>query len=150
MPHSVLALLFGVDRSTVTRAVGEIRALLSRTSSLRRPEITAPTVRHRGPGRGRANLPRQRHRPPRREEPARIRPWPRSATPTPLLGCTVGFDLGRGTHDVRRRVGGTEVRRARQAVGEDEPQHGWGPARCSGIRCRFRPRGAPRRAGRGR
>ncbi|MFE9045140.1 transposase family protein [Streptomyces sp. NPDC007818] len=43
LPHSVLALLFGVDRSTVTRAVREIRALLSRTSSLRRPEITAPT-----------------------------------------------------------------------------------------------------------
>ncbi|MFE5511646.1 transposase family protein [Streptomyces sp. NPDC056529] len=29
LPHSVLALLFGVDRSTVTRAVGEIRGLLA-------------------------------------------------------------------------------------------------------------------------
>ncbi|MFE0654769.1 transposase family protein [Streptomyces sp. NPDC059534] len=29
LPHSVLALLFGVDRSTVTRAIGEIRALLA-------------------------------------------------------------------------------------------------------------------------
>ncbi|MFB7293208.1 transposase family protein [Actinacidiphila glaucinigra] len=29
LPHSVLGLLFGVDRSTVTRAIGEIRALLA-------------------------------------------------------------------------------------------------------------------------
>ncbi|MFE5833739.1 transposase family protein [Streptomyces sp. NPDC056508] len=29
LPHSVLALLFGVDRSTVTRAIGEIRGLLA-------------------------------------------------------------------------------------------------------------------------
>ena len=29
LPHSVLGLLFGVDRSTITRAVGEIRALLA-------------------------------------------------------------------------------------------------------------------------
>ncbi|MFI8915051.1 transposase family protein [Streptomyces sp. NPDC053513] len=29
LPHSVLALLFGVDRSTVTRAIGEIRVLLA-------------------------------------------------------------------------------------------------------------------------
>ncbi|MFI2242685.1 transposase family protein [Streptomyces chrestomyceticus] len=29
LPHSVLALLYGVDRSTVTRAVGEVRRLLA-------------------------------------------------------------------------------------------------------------------------
>ncbi|WP_344323765.1 transposase family protein, partial [Streptomyces macrosporus] len=29
LPHSVLGLLFGVDRSTITRAVGEIRTLLA-------------------------------------------------------------------------------------------------------------------------
>lgn len=29
-PHSVLGLLFGVDRSTITRAIGEIRTLLAR------------------------------------------------------------------------------------------------------------------------
>ncbi|MFJ6686911.1 transposase family protein [Streptomyces werraensis] len=29
LPHSALGLLFGVDRSTVTRAIGEIRALLA-------------------------------------------------------------------------------------------------------------------------
>ncbi|MFD5721565.1 transposase family protein [Streptomyces sp. NPDC127036] len=29
LPHSVLALLYGVDRSTITRAVGEIRRLLA-------------------------------------------------------------------------------------------------------------------------
>ncbi|MFE1268744.1 transposase family protein [Streptomyces sp. NPDC058758] len=29
LPHSLLALLFGVDRSTVTRAIGEIRGLLA-------------------------------------------------------------------------------------------------------------------------
>ncbi|MFE9139714.1 transposase family protein [Streptomyces sp. NPDC007355] len=29
LPHSVLALLFGVDRSTITRAIGEIRVLLA-------------------------------------------------------------------------------------------------------------------------
>ncbi|MFI1161865.1 transposase family protein [Streptomyces sioyaensis] len=29
LPHAVLALLFGVDRSTITRAIGEIRALLA-------------------------------------------------------------------------------------------------------------------------
>lgn len=29
LPHSVLGLLFGVDRSTVTRAIGEIRTLLA-------------------------------------------------------------------------------------------------------------------------
>ncbi|MFC9289115.1 transposase family protein, partial [Streptomyces sp. NPDC057052] len=29
LPHAVLALLFGVDRSTITRAVGEIRTLLA-------------------------------------------------------------------------------------------------------------------------
>ncbi|MFI1972566.1 transposase family protein [Streptomyces cinnamoneus] len=29
LPHAVLALLFGVDRSTVTRAIGEIRILLA-------------------------------------------------------------------------------------------------------------------------
>jgi hypothetical protein len=29
LPHSVLELLFGVDRCTVTRAIGEIRALLA-------------------------------------------------------------------------------------------------------------------------
>ncbi|WP_422070958.1 helix-turn-helix domain-containing protein [Streptomyces lasalocidi] len=29
LPHSVLALLSGVDRSTVTRAIGEIRGLLA-------------------------------------------------------------------------------------------------------------------------
>ncbi|MYQ68901.1 IS5/IS1182 family transposase, partial [Streptomyces sp. SID4950] len=29
LPHSVLGLLFGVDRSTVTRAVGEVRTLLA-------------------------------------------------------------------------------------------------------------------------
>ncbi|MFD0567722.1 transposase family protein [Kitasatospora saccharophila] len=30
LPHAVLGLLFGVDRSTVTRAIGEIRTLLAR------------------------------------------------------------------------------------------------------------------------
>nr|WP_244218578.1 transposase family protein [Streptomyces corchorusii] len=29
LPHSVLGLLFGVDRSTVTRAIGEVRTLLA-------------------------------------------------------------------------------------------------------------------------
>lgn len=29
LPHSVLALLFGVDRSTISRAVGEVRGLLA-------------------------------------------------------------------------------------------------------------------------
>ncbi len=29
LPHSVLGLLFGVDRSTITRAITEVRALLA-------------------------------------------------------------------------------------------------------------------------
>ncbi len=29
LPHAVLALLFGVDRSTISRAVGEVRGLLA-------------------------------------------------------------------------------------------------------------------------
>jgi hypothetical protein len=29
LPHSVLGLLFGVDRSTITRAIGEMRTLLA-------------------------------------------------------------------------------------------------------------------------
>ncbi|MER8062691.1 transposase family protein, partial [Streptomyces sp. NPDC094022] len=29
LPHSVLGLLFGVDRSTITRAIGEVRTLLA-------------------------------------------------------------------------------------------------------------------------
>ncbi|MDQ0681118.1 hypothetical protein QFZ56_000081 [Streptomyces achromogenes] len=41
LPHAVLGLLFGVDRSTITRAIAEVRGLLAERG-LRSPTPTAP------------------------------------------------------------------------------------------------------------
>jgi hypothetical protein len=57
LPHSVLGLLFGVDRSTVTRAIGEIRTLLAERGCavpdrpglrLRALADVSPTLRPKG------------------------------------------------------------------------------------------------------
>ncbi|APS23377.1 hypothetical protein TK78_34100 [Streptomyces sp. Tue 6075] len=56
-------------------------------AALRRPEITAPTVRRSGSGSGRAmtsHCSSTGH--PAAKSPDAMRPWPRSVSPTPLLG----------------------------------------------------------------
>ncbi|MCX5231450.1 transposase family protein [Streptomyces sp. NBC_00233] len=77
LPHSVLALLFGVGRSTVTRAIGEIRVLLAERGCGPRPSWPAAADPGRCvrlcPGRGHGAA-AGRHR-----NPGPPCPWPTAA-----------------------------------------------------------------------
>jgi Helix-turn-helix of DDE superfamily endonuclease len=72
LPHEALGLLYGVDRSTVSNAIRQIRPLLANRGFA--PHRTTPAHPRRRPGLRRR---RRRHRPPRRHR----NPGPQTPSP---------------------------------------------------------------------
>nr|WP_273474199.1 transposase family protein [Nocardiopsis sinuspersici] len=101
LPHAVLGLLFGVDRSTITRAVGQIRTLLAERGCAV-PNRAGATVAAACPTPGRwpplrppmgalhprrPTTPRPRPTPHRGTHPRRLFPPPSQKRRTPARRC---------------------------------------------------------------